>query len=271
MSSIENVPIVDGVTAYLHPESGETFILALNNALYLGDKLQHLLLCPNQARYNNIVVDNVPLHLSQNGTHSIYCPNEELRIPLMLRGCMSYVPCHYPTDEEIHNFTWINITSNGIWDPYSDQFELEEYRCLQLRLGRDVSLVESNPILRKGGNNITKQVLEVYATKSSSRASDIKPERLAELWGISKEKASNTIEATTQMGLRSGIYPLVRRFRTNRHTSGTIYSEGDMELFTPTPSFHRLYLKGSSHAAKYFATLLASLTLFPCWQKGMHT
>ncbi|CAJ1936118.1 unnamed protein product [Cylindrotheca closterium] len=45
-----NVPIVSGATAYDCPQSGNTFILIFNKALYYGNRLDHSLINPNQVR-----------------------------------------------------------------------------------------------------------------------------------------------------------------------------------------------------------------------------
>ena len=62
---LKQVPVVEAISAYNHL-TGETFILVLAQALYLGDKQEPSLLCPNQMRSNGIVVDNVPKHLLVN-------------------------------------------------------------------------------------------------------------------------------------------------------------------------------------------------------------
>jgi hypothetical protein len=48
MNSIKNVPIVKAALAYDDPLTGETLILILNQTLYFGDDLPHVLLNPNQ-------------------------------------------------------------------------------------------------------------------------------------------------------------------------------------------------------------------------------
>ncbi len=71
---LENIPVVKAGTAYDAP-TGETFILVLGQALYLGDYIGHSLLCPNQARANGVIIDDVPIHLAFDphlATHSIY-------------------------------------------------------------------------------------------------------------------------------------------------------------------------------------------------------
>ncbi len=77
---IENAPIVQAGTAYDHPETGKTYILILNQALYLGDQFPITLLNPNQARANQIIVDGIPRCLAphpKTATHSIYFPDDK--------------------------------------------------------------------------------------------------------------------------------------------------------------------------------------------------
>jgi hypothetical protein len=81
-----NIPIVKAATAYTDP-TGTTYILILNQALYLPD-LNHSLLNPNQMRVNGVIVDDCPRPLSDPSkppsTHSIYFPEHDIRISLEL-------------------------------------------------------------------------------------------------------------------------------------------------------------------------------------------
>ena len=88
-------------------------------SLYFGDKLENTLLLPNQMGSHGIAVDNVPRHLSIDGksSHSIYVPAEDVRLPLLLHGCISYLPTRYPTDYELENYKWLILSSDSMWDP----------------------------------------------------------------------------------------------------------------------------------------------------------
>jgi hypothetical protein len=58
---------------------------------------------PNQLRHHGLVVNDVPKHLSINpddDAHSIFIPAANLRIPLHLKGIISYIPIRYPSDDE---------------------------------------------------------------------------------------------------------------------------------------------------------------------------
>ena len=48
LPSMPDIPIINGAVAYDHPDSGEVFIIQLNQFLYLGDKVEHTLIFPNQ-------------------------------------------------------------------------------------------------------------------------------------------------------------------------------------------------------------------------------
>jgi hypothetical protein len=123
-----NIPIVKAATAYDSP-TGETLIIVLAQSLYLGDHIEYSLLCPNQLRHNGIVVDDIPRHLApvpELATHSIYVPEDDVRIPLTLRGVISLFHTRYPTVDEIENCRWLLFTSELEWDPHSITFEENE-------------------------------------------------------------------------------------------------------------------------------------------------
>ena len=48
--SIKSVPIAKAGTAWTSPESGTTIILVFNEGLWMGDKMEHTLVNPNQMR-----------------------------------------------------------------------------------------------------------------------------------------------------------------------------------------------------------------------------
>jgi hypothetical protein len=139
LPTMTDVPIINGAVAYDHPETGEVFIIAMNQHLYLGDKIENSLICLNQCRYNNVIVDDVPLHLSDTSTHSLYFTEEDVHIPLQLNGCISHINMRYPTDHEINNCTWLQLTADTEWDPYSPN--ISTYEEKEIRKRRTVSAI----------------------------------------------------------------------------------------------------------------------------------
>ena len=121
-------------TTYDHPYDHETYILVTAQSLYFGDKLENTLLCPNQMQSHGIEVDDVPRHLSIDGksSHAIYIPAEDVRLPLVLHSCILYLPTRYPTDYKLENCKWLILSSDALWDPYSDNFAYEEDKFKRL-------------------------------------------------------------------------------------------------------------------------------------------
>lgn len=238
--AIPDVPIAKTATAYDNSLTGETYILILAQSLYFGDALEHTLLCPNQLRSHGVVVDDVPVHLSPSpstATHSIFFPDENIRLPLKMQGCISYLPTRYPTDEELHNCQWLIMTGDLEWDPHSPNFASQEEIALTTAhtvanetLDRSIkalhtcaissvlaavstSLVDDT-LLRDLEDSV--QVRDVHAVQSTNRKSHISKEDLARRWGLGVETAARTLVVTTQKGIRNAVHPLHRRYRTNQ-------------------------------------------------------
>ena len=127
----DKIPIGTAATAWTD-RNGQTFILRLNQVLLFGDRLDHSLLCPNQLRHFGHKVDDVPVQFDRDSTHSILLRSEvaasnEVTIPLMLKGVVSYFTSHYPTTHELDTCPHLNLTSDAVWDPNSPHLENLEY------------------------------------------------------------------------------------------------------------------------------------------------
>jgi hypothetical protein len=82
---IENVFIFKAATAYDDLVTGITYILVSGQSIYLGNDVEHTLLCPNQLRYNGVTVDDCPKHLA--------LPEQQVRVPLYLLGTAMSLCC----------------------------------------------------------------------------------------------------------------------------------------------------------------------------------
>jgi hypothetical protein len=101
---INTVPIVIAATAYDDPTTGTTYTLILGQCIYMGDKMPNILICPNWLRANGITVDDCPQHLApldRPSTHSIYCREEDIKLPLSLKGVTTWFISRTPTMHEI--------------------------------------------------------------------------------------------------------------------------------------------------------------------------
>ena len=125
--SLRQVPVKEEVTAYNHL-TGETFILVLAQVLYLGDKHEPSLRCPNHMRSYGIVADDDPNHPSVNcaSMHLIYIPSIAFWVPLELEGVISYMNTQYPDESQVKKCTHVSLTSSSVWEPHLETFAEQE-------------------------------------------------------------------------------------------------------------------------------------------------
>lgn len=215
MEAVKNVPVRTCATAYDHA-NGETIILEFGQALWFGDDLEHSLLSLDQVRFFQHTVCLNPKQFSNGQSlHGIECINDEITFPFQMHGCISYMPIRAPTQDKMDNCRHILMTSEEVWDPYSDNFSIAE---------------KVFTASEKRG---------VYATSSKDHRSNVTPETLAQRWGTSIDIASKTLKVTTQRGIRNILSPLSRRFRTRqthlryKYLNTDVYSD---TLFSQTKS-----------------------------------
>ena len=117
--AIKNVPIVTGATAWTSQTTGETYILVINDSLWMGDVLDNSLLNPNQLRHHGVKVqdnpyDDTELHMATEDGDFI--------IPLQATGAIISLCTRNPTDQELQTCPHIILTSKQQWDPNELQF-----------------------------------------------------------------------------------------------------------------------------------------------------
>jgi len=237
---VTNVPITKVATAYDHPVSGETYILVFGQALYMGNSMDHTLICPNQARNNGVVVDDVPRHLSHDNssTHSIYFPEEDICLPLSLRGIISYLPTRYPTNDEIDKCKWLIVTNDAPWNPYDDVFAEQESSHFNFHSFPVHRNVDEREIMTFH-SELFRNVCSISTSSPRLNKSD---QHIAKIFQCSPKTAARTRQVTTQKGIRSMADHLTRRYRTKQAALqyaqlggryGRFYSD---TLFSTVPS-----------------------------------
>jgi hypothetical protein len=123
---IKNVPIATAGTAWVDPKSGQSYLLILNECLFMGETRKHSLLNPNQLCCNGLIVQDTPTMFDPTSTHSIYDPASGIRIPLDMNGVISYFPTYAPTLEEANLTKPIVLTSNANWAAVSAAFPSQQ-------------------------------------------------------------------------------------------------------------------------------------------------
>ena len=245
---MKNVPIVSAATAWQCPETGQTFILVYNEAIWMGDQLPYSLINPNQLRHYGTIVQDNPC---MEAPLSITTEDHEFSMELTMDGTICYADTHTPSEYELSNCPHIVLTSPHPWDPRNVSFPKHDKRkCSGMESGsRKVSFMESYlsqdfeeesifsldkikmkiasmkvkepakappPLSKPDIDSGATDIPTLHTFESSARHTDVSPEDLSERWGISLATAIKTLKSTTQKFLRSAILPLSRRYRTDR-------------------------------------------------------
>ena len=68
---------------------------------------------------NGVVVDDIPtiINFHKQSSHSIYFSKQDIQLPLSVHGTTSYLPIHFPTNEEMEFCPSLELTSQDEWDP----------------------------------------------------------------------------------------------------------------------------------------------------------
>ena len=126
---ITNVPIVTAATAWQSPDTGQTYILILNECLWMGDTMSHTLINPNQLRHFGTLVNDNPM---SSTPLSIITEDKEFAMPLDMKGTIVYANTYAPSDYELNTYPHIVLSSPHVWDPTMVKFPrcphtLEDY------------------------------------------------------------------------------------------------------------------------------------------------
>ena len=270
---LQDIPIITGAVAYDHP-SGEVLIIVLNEFLHIGGKMEHTLVCPNQVRANGVIVDDIPIHLAADkstATHSIYFKKEDTRLQLELRGCISYLPTRYPSESELNECQWLHLTSANPWNPYSESFNDDEVKARQMYSAttRDPAY-RTSPIGEIGNinNEIISNVLQIFSTSTTKRTYGGDVKKIAKIFGIGEKMAEATINATTQLGRRTVMNPITRRFRTQQSQLKYNRLQGDHGRFYSDTFFAKVKTSRDNSAGQIFVNNAAFIHFVPLKTKA---
>ena len=98
MDSIKNFPIVHGETAWKDSETVHTYILVLNEALYMEDNMYHSIVKPNKLIHYGTKVQNKPMSADPLSTIT---EDNEFYMELTINGTIMYAENHSTTDNEL--------------------------------------------------------------------------------------------------------------------------------------------------------------------------
>jgi hypothetical protein len=240
LGKLKEVPIASIAVAYDCPVTYDTYILVFHQALYIKE-LETNLICPNQMRMAGVIVNDCPAQFlpvkdRTSNSHAIIYDN--FKIPLKLRGIISYFDTRKPTVHELSDtkrYQHIELTSPHTWDPYDNTVPSDEQNILtpnsidtsSLIDHRTISLVDTtidSPSYHLHGSRFVQllesQVLYDYHSlmaTNTKRKGTVTASDLAKRWYIGLPAAQRTIQQTTQRGVRD--FTSTGGFRRMKHTA----------------------------------------------------
>ena len=116
--AITDVPVITGATLWTSPHNMDKFILIFNEALGMGNTLQHTLVNPNQLRAYSTTIQDNPFASSTLK----FEPPTGPTIPLTTMGTIIYCNTRAPSDHELSTLPHISLSSSVTWDPHNVVF-----------------------------------------------------------------------------------------------------------------------------------------------------
>ena len=156
--------------------------------------MEHSIICTNQARANNVIVNDCPkiFDLTNTTTQSIIFYNNSNEIPIHFHGPVSYIPIRYPTDDDLDgSCPTVHLTVEEVWN-----MDLITLSHKVSSLSTQDSILD-NYLMQ---NELLERLHDIIHLSGIAHKSEksIRPETLASMWNISLGNAKITIDNTTQ-------------------------------------------------------------------------
>ena len=178
---IKNVPLARVATAWQSPETAQTYILVINEALWMGDTMDMSLINPNQLRNYGIHIQDDP---TSNRPLSLITANTEFAMTLNREGTIISFDSRTPTQQELESCPHIILSSEKSWSPHNAHFSpnphsLEEEVERIRRVATTSTSLEIDDTLPTQVNNNDKDTIfdltKIMKVLSTMRVSSARP------------------------------------------------------------------------------------------------
>ena len=280
--AVWNVPVVTGATVWTNTTDDMANLLTFHESLWMGDKLDHMLVDPNQIRAYGVSIQDNPFD-----TNPLSITTDDASIELYLERTSICGDTQTPTESELGQLPRLILTSPHDWDPHNVCFPscfgqssgntpIESSHSI---LSVDTLLQHTiyDPIMVASLMSSQVRVAEV-ATPSASpqdvpsaqmfqskeRHSTVTPSDLSERWYIGLGQVTQMLKVTTQWLMHSTMLPLAWWYRADRmFIRPCIHST----IYTDTMNGHYKSLDGNKHA-HIFANESFFATAYPMEHKN---
>ena len=112
--AVWNVPVVTGATVWTNLTGGTACLLVFHESLWMGDKLDHTLVNPNQLRAYGVSVQDNPFD-----TKPLSITTDDASVELYSEGMIICGDTRTPTESKLGQLPWLILTSPHDWDPHN--------------------------------------------------------------------------------------------------------------------------------------------------------
>ena len=112
--AVWNVPVVTGATVWMNTTDGMANLLTFHEPLWMGDKLDHMLVDPNQLRAYGVSIQDNPFD-----TNPLSITTDDASVELYLERTIICGDTRTPTESELGQLPRLILTSPHDWDPHN--------------------------------------------------------------------------------------------------------------------------------------------------------
>ena len=112
--AVWNIPVVTGATVWTNATDGTAYLLIFHESLWMGDKLDHTLVNPNQLRAYSVSIQDNPFD-----DKPLSITTDDASVELYSEGTVICGDTRTPTDSEMSQFPRLILTSPHDWDPHN--------------------------------------------------------------------------------------------------------------------------------------------------------
>ena len=112
--AVRNVPVVTGATVWMNTMDGMAYLLIFHESLWMGDKLDHTLVNPNQLRACGVSVQENPFD-----TKPLSITTDDASVELYSEGTIICGDTWTPTESKLGQLPRLILTSPHDWDPHN--------------------------------------------------------------------------------------------------------------------------------------------------------
>lgn len=256
--ALPNVGMINGIVAVDREDGQGGFILEFNNALDFTNSMEHSLLCPMQARVNQVVIEDAPKSLVPTSSQSLTFPNDE-SIPIYFHGPIPFFHMRYPTRYDMDNYPWLSLTSPGAWEPYDSAFDASTVSSVLSQTNFD-----DNVFI----DHVLTPSLTISGVRREGKEHSLTPEILSKLWRIPLPQARRTIQVTEQRSLRKQEGSISRRYRTDTYQRRYRRLGGPYSRFSTDVLFSKVKSTSGNTCATIYSNKQGFIRIYPMETKS---